>query len=248
MQVGGRSIEYTDTGPAPGPELLFLHEALGSVGLWKGFPAAVAASVGGRAVAYSRLGHGWSDPPPAPRAHDYLSREALDVVPEVRRRLGMDRPVIVGHSDGASIAIIHAGSGADVSGLVLIAPHVFVEEDAVGGVEAARARYETTDFRARLAAHHRDADALFDAWARIWTDPTFRSWNIESSLPGITAPVLVVQGAGDEYGTLAQVDAVAAGVSGRVERLVLDGCGHSPHLEEPSIVTEAVADFLRSGS
>jgi len=242
--VDGHALEYTDGGPASDPELVFLHEGLGSVGLWRSFPHDLAGRIAARAVVYSRHGYGRSDPLTAPRRPDYLHHEALVVLPEVRRLLGIDRPVLVGHSDGASIAVIHAGAGADVAALVLIAPHVFVEPRAVRGVESARRRFETTDLVGRMAAHHRDPVSTFLGWADVWTNPEFRAWNIEAFLSPITVPVLVIQGSDDGYGTIAQVEAVVSQVSGRVETLVVDGCGHAPHLESPAVVVDAVTAFV----
>lgn len=232
-----------DDGRAP---LVFLHEGLGSVGLWREFPREVREATGRRAMVYSRFGYGHSDPAKGPTTPDYMHHEALVVLPELLAVLGIDAPVFVGHSDGASIALIHVGSGSAASGLVLLAPHVFVEDESIAGVEAARDAFLTTDLPARLARHHDDAASTFWRWNEIWRAPEFRSWNIESSLPGVTAPVLLVQGRDDAYGTLRQLDAIEAGVRGPVGRTVLD-CGHSPHLERPTETLEAVKHFLEEG-
>src|SRR5579863_1351887 len=227
------------------PTLVFLHEGLGSLALWKDFPAELAAMVGAPALVYSRHGYGNSDPIAAPRAVDYMHREALESLPELLRALEIANPILIGHSDGASIALIHAGSGRwPVRALVLEAPHVFVEDLAVRSIEAAREIYRTTDLKQRLARYHADPDNAFWGWNDIWLDPEFRRWNIEASLPGVTAPVLAIQGADDEYGTLAQLDAIERGVRGPVERLVLAQCKHSPHRDQPRATLEAIAQFI----
>lgn len=228
-----------------GPPLVFLHEGLGSLELWRHFPAEVCAALGGvTAVTYSRHGYGRSSAVTEPRAVTYMHDEALIVLPALLARLGIERPLLVGHSDGASIAIIHAGSGHPVAGLVLIAPHVFVEEVGLEGIEAARVAYRDGDLRARLERHHDDVDSTFRGWNDIWLDPEFRSWNIEAYLPVISAPVLVVQGDRDRYGTLAHVDAIERGVAGPFERLVIADAGHAPHQQAGADVVAAIRRFV----
>ena len=225
--------------------LVFLHEGLGSIGLWRDFPQDVADATGRAVTVYSRFGYGWSDAFPWPRGPDYMHREALEALPELLDVLEIEQPVLVGHSDGASIALIYAGlSGRMVSSLVLLAPHVFVEDESVAGIEAARDAFRTTDLRERMARHHADPDATFGLWNDIWLSSAFRSWSIEDVLPSVTAPVLVVQGAEDQYGTVRQVDAIERGVAGPVERLLLEGCGHVPHLERGPETLAAVTHFL----
>jgi pimeloyl-ACP methyl ester carboxylesterase len=239
VEVPGGRVEYEDVpGDPDRPPLLFLHEGLGSVGLWRGFHQRVATATGCRAVAYSRLGHGWSDPPPAPRATGFMEAEAEVVVPALRAALGLDRPVLVGHSDGASIALLHAGV-ADVAGTVVMAPHVFAEPVGLRGVEAARRAFTEGDLRARLGRRHRDPDAAFHGWNDVWLSAEFRDWDIRPRLGAITGPVLGVQGTDDPYGTVAHVEAVRDRARGPVELLVLD-CGHAPHLERPEETTAAV--------
>lgn len=241
--VPGGRVEYQDLpgDPARAP-LLFLHDGLGSVGLWRGFPERIAAATGRRTVAYSRLGHGWSDPPPAPRTPRFMHEEAATVLPALRTALGLQRPVLVGHSDGGSIALLHAAA-APVSGLVVMAPHVFVEEAGLREIEAARRRFNGGDLRARMARHHRDPDAAFRNWNDVWLDPAFRSWDLRPQLPAITCPVLAVQGTADPYGTTAHVEAIRDTATGPVELLLLDA-GHSPHLEHPYTVAAALTRFL----
>jgi pimeloyl-ACP methyl ester carboxylesterase len=234
-------------GGATAAPLVFLHGGLGSIGLWRDFPEAVATATGRTAIVYSRLGYGRSDPTPRPWRPDYMHREALDSLPVLLDALDAERPVLIGHSDGASIALIYAGrSGKPVSGLVLLAPHVFVEPESIAGIEAARDAFLSTDLSDRMARHHDDPDATFWQWNRIWVSPEFRDWNIEDVLPAIQAPSLVVQGTADQYGTLSQVEAIERGSGGRVERLVLDGCGHSPQVERRTDTFEAVTHFVRS--
>jgi pimeloyl-ACP methyl ester carboxylesterase len=236
-------VEYRDhPGDADRAALLFLHEGLGSVGLWRGFPERVAGATGRRAVVYSRLGHGWSDPPATPRTPRFMHEEAATVVPALRERLGLDRPVLIGHSDGASIGLLHAAS-AEVRGLVVIAPHVFVEDRGLREIEAARDRFARGDLRPRMARHHRDPDAAFRNWNDVWLDPAFRYWDLRPELPAISCPVLAVQGTADPYGSPAHVESIRDTASGPVELLLLDG-GHAPHLEHPDVVTAAVTRFL----
>jgi pimeloyl-ACP methyl ester carboxylesterase len=228
------------------PALVFLHEGLGSAALWRGFPDDVRAACGSpSALVFSRHGYGRSAIVRESRTVDYMHREALDVLPALLAELHIDQPVLIGHSDGGSIALIHAGAGHPVAGLVLLAPHVFVEDETVAGIDAARTTYETTDLRERLARHHDDSDATFRGWNDIWLSPEFRAWNIEGCLAGVGAPALLIQGDADRFGTLAQLDAIERGTSGAVERLVVAGAGHSPHLDDPAQVVAAVAGFWR---
>ncbi|HZG92378.1 MAG TPA: alpha/beta hydrolase [Pseudonocardia sp.] len=240
VEVPGGRVEYQDVpGAADRPALLFLHEGLGSVGLWRGFPARVAAATGCRAVAYSRLGHGASDPPSAPRTARFMHDEAAVVVPALRAALGLPRPVLVGHSDGGSIALLHAAGPDPVAGLVVLAPHVIVEETGLRAIEQARKAFDHGDLRTRMARHHRDPDAAFRGWNDVWLSAGFRDWDLRPQLPGIDAPVLAVQGTADPYGSLVHVEAVRDAARGPVELLVLD-CGHAPHLERPEETTAAV--------
>ncbi|MGH7125124.1 MAG: alpha/beta fold hydrolase, partial [Stellaceae bacterium] len=227
------------------PALVFLHEGLGSVALWRDFPAKLAARTGASALVYSRRGYGKSDRLAAPRKPDYMHHEALMVLPALLSELGIAEPILVGHSDGASIALIHAGSRRwPVRALVLEAPHVFVEDVTVASIEQARDAYRTTDLPSRLARHHDDPDHAFWGWNDIWLDPAFRSWNIKEYLSSVRSPVLAIQGADDEYGTLAQLDAIERGVSGPLERLVLASCKHSPHRDQEGQTLDAMAGFV----
>ena len=224
------------------PTAVLLHEGLGSVGLWRGLPDTLHRMTGSRVLAFSRYGHGQSDPPTRPRTPTFMHEEALEVLPRVLQATGIENPVLVGHSDGASIAIIHA-SEHPVSGLVLMAPHVFVEQICVDAIGAIRETFASGGLRERMARHHRNPDAAFHGWCDVWLDPAFRDWNLEPLLPKVHAPTLVIQGRDDEYGTLGQVDAIERGVAGPFERLVVSG-GHSPHLDHPDEVPAAIAAFI----
>jgi pimeloyl-ACP methyl ester carboxylesterase len=242
VAVAGRAIETLDL---PGDEarraIVLLHEGLGSVGLWRDFPRSLHAATGRRLVAFSRHGHGRSEPPPRPRTPAFFHEEALSVLPKLFAQLGVDAPLLVGHSDGASIALIHAAHHP-VAGIALLAPHVFVEDVTVTEIQAARERYIDGDLRARMARHHDDVDAAFWGWSDVWLDPAFRGWSLEQEAGRVDCPALLIQGRDDPYGTLAQIDRIAARVRGPVERLVVPG-GHSPHLEAPDEVLAAVAAF-----
>ncbi len=230
----------------PEPALVFLHEGLGSIALWRTFPDDVRDATNGPAtLVYSRHGYGRSAVVPEPRPVTFMHHEADVVLPQLLDHFGVEAPVVIGHSDGASIALLYAGSGRRVAGLVLLAPHVFVEDCTVAGIEAARRAYESSGLRDRMARHHHDVDATFNGWADVWLSPAFRSWDITNRLAGITCPMLVVQGDADTYGTLAQLDAIEAGVSGPTQRLVVPGAGHSPQLDAPDTVLPAVATFVR---
>jgi pimeloyl-ACP methyl ester carboxylesterase len=232
------------------PALVMLHEGLGSVRLWRGLPEKLHDRTGARVLAFSRFGHGESDAPPRPRTPAFMHEEALETLPQVLRAAHIDEPpILVGHSDGASIALIYA-SEHPVAGLALLAPHVFVEQVCVDAIAQARETFESGGLRERMARHHRDPNAAFHGWCDVWLDPEFRDWNLEPLLPKIHAPAILVQGRDDEYGTLAQVDAIQRGVRGPVERLVVSG-GHSPHLEHPDEVPAAIGRFierLRAGA
>ena len=246
VEVTGGRLEVAST---PGddrlPTVVFLHEGLGSIDLWRGFPDAVTDLIGRPPrLVYSRHGYGRSAPAMMPRPVGYMHHEADDVLPELLDALGVERPLLVGHSDGASIALLHAGAGHPVAGVVCLAAHVFVEPESIDGVESARALFEATDMATRMGRYHDDAVATFRGWNDIWRSPEFRSWNIEERLPAITAPVLVVQGTDDQYGTVRQVEAIATGVSGPCEQLILDDAGHAPHLDAPDLVSAAIADFV----
>jgi pimeloyl-ACP methyl ester carboxylesterase len=240
--VDGLRIEAVEhPGDAGRRALVLLHEGLGSVGLWRAFPDALHEATGRRVIAFSRFGHGRSDPPRAPRTPAFFHEEALEVLPALLGELGARDPILVGHSDGGSIALIHAGRHP-VSGLVLMAPHVVVEDVTVEAIRATRREFEDGELHARMARHHDDPDAAFRGWCDVWLDPAFRDWSLEADAEAVHAPTLLIQGADDPYGSLDQLDRIEARVRGPVERLVVPG-GHSPHLDEPEAVVAAIADF-----
>ncbi|HWM86055.1 MAG TPA: alpha/beta hydrolase [Kofleriaceae bacterium] len=250
LAAGGHRLEAVWHGAAPGdaPTMVFLHEGLGSVSTWRDVPAELARITGCGALVYSRAGYGASDPVAPPRPLRYMHDEA-ELLPAVLDAAGVRRAILIGHSDGASIAILHAGSApAGLLGLVLEAPHVFVEEISVASIAAARDAYQGGDLRERLARHHRDVDGAFWGWNRAWLDPGFRAWNIEDCLPRIRVPILAIQGIDDPYGTLAQIDAVERGAPGPTERLILPDCGHAPHRDQRAATLEAIARFVRTAA
>jgi pimeloyl-ACP methyl ester carboxylesterase len=250
--AGGQRLEAEWRGPrqAGAPALVLLHEGLGSVSTWRDFPEALARATGLGVFAWSRAGYGKSDPVELPRPLDYMQREGRFVLPEVLDEAGIESALLVGHSDGASIAIVHAGSDGSsrVRGLALLAPHVFCEDVSVESIDKARVAYLETDLRERLQKHHGDnVDIAFWGWNRAWLDPAFRHWNIEEFLPAIDVPVTVVQGAADPYGTLRQVDAIERGVRGRFRRVILPGVGHDPAREARDETIAAIDELRRLG-
>jgi len=229
------------------PTLLLLHEGLGCVALWRDFPDRLAAAIGCEVVAYSRRGYGGSDPRPFPWPVTYMHDEA-DLLPRIVATLGLERVVALGHSDGASIAIIAAGSGRfpGLEALVLEAPHVFTEAHGLAEIRRAGEAYRHGDLRPRLARYHENVDTAFFGWHDAWTHPDFEAWNLEGFLPHIDVPVLLIQERDDPYGTEAQLDAIERGVAGPVRRLVLPGEGHAPHRRHPDEVIAAVDRLLAS--
>jgi pimeloyl-ACP methyl ester carboxylesterase len=242
ITVGGAFLEmrYWEGRELP---ILLLHEGLGSVSLWRDFPAQLATATGRKVIAWSRRGHGHSDALPTPRDLDYMHREA-DLIPKVLKACGIERAHLFGHSDGASIALLAAAAHpALIASLTLEAPHVFVEPVTLEGIAAAKTAYQTTDLRDRLARYHAEVDHTFWRWNDIWLDARFRGWNIESCLSALSAPTLLVQGLDDEYGTMEQLDRIQA-VLDDSKRLELEGCKHSPHRDRLDAVLPAVTHFL----
>ena len=256
-------------GPAEAPLIVFLHEGLGSVSMWRDWPQRLCAATGCRGLVYSRPGYGRSTPRAADErwAPDFMHRQAHEVLPALLAALDVrDPPWLFGHSDGGSIALLHAARHA-VAGLIVAAPHCFVEDLSISSIEAARRAYDEGDLRQRLARHHDDPDSAFRGWNGIWLDPAFRDWNIESALATITTPVLAVQGTDDEYGTLEQIRCIprrlpnklqahlpshlsphllihSASPSPQAQLLEIPACGHSPHRDQPQILCDAVASFM----
>jgi pimeloyl-ACP methyl ester carboxylesterase len=247
LNVAGKTLEFSHIHGTRGPAIVMLHEGLGSIGLWRELPQQLAQTTGCDVVVYSRYGNGFSDVLTEDRAVEYMHDEALVVLPELLQALGLRDVILFGHSDGASIALIYAGAGHTVRGIIAEAPHVFVEDLSVRSIALARERFEATDLRERLGRYHADVDRTFYGWNRIWLDSAFRSWNIESYLAGIYAPVFLVQGENDEYGTRAQLQAIRDGArDARVDELYVARSGHSPHRERADIVVPAIAAFVES--
>lgn len=228
--------------------IIFLHEGLGSISMWRDWPEQVCAATGCRGLVYSRYGYGRSTPRPLDeqRPVEYLHIQATDALPALRKALGIehDRPILYGHSDGGSIALLYAAMFPDaVRAIAVAAPHIFVEDVTLEGIRKAQEIYRSTDFPARLARHHIDSESVFRAWTDVWLSPAFRSWNIEAFLDDITCPVLAIQGINDEYGTLEQIRGIARRVSG-TQLLELPDCGHSPHRDQPQAVIDGLRRFL----
>jgi pimeloyl-ACP methyl ester carboxylesterase len=246
--AAGRSVAYEWIGEESGgkPALVFLHEGLGSIRQWRDFPAKVASATGCRALVYDRYGYGQSDVLAEPKRDvQFMHDEALIALPELLRSLGVENPLLIGHSDGASIALIHAGAGHAVRGVVAMAPHVFIEPLCLNSIVTAAEQFETTDFAEKLGRYHRDARKTFYGWADVWLDKNFKSWDIRDDyLPQVRCPVLAIQGYDDVYGTMAQLDELAARVRGPCELLKLKDCGHAPFREQPEKTLEAVVRFV----
>ncbi|MBI3150211.1 MAG: alpha/beta hydrolase [Betaproteobacteria bacterium] len=242
IRAGGHQLEVRRYEPVCSwgerPPLVMLHEGLGSVAMWRDFPQRLADATGCATVAYSRYGYGSSDPLRESRPVDFMHWEAQETLPELLAALGLVQPILFGHSDGGSIALIHAGSGHPVAGLILLAPHLFVEELSIASIAAAREAYAATDLRQRLARYHADVDGAFRGWNEIWLDPAFREWNIEDYLSRVACPILAIQGEDDEYGTPEQVRRIAARAPD-TDLLLLKDCRHSPHRDQPQAVLEA---------
>ncbi len=250
LGVDGRRLEYAWIGPRPGagPTLVFLHEGLGCTAMWGDFPERLARATGLSALVYSRLGYGKSDPCGLPRPARFMHDEGLIALPEVLAAAGVGEAILIGHSDGASIALIYAGEAErpGLRGLVLEAPHVFVEQVAIDSIAAIAESYRATDLRAKLARYHGDnTDGAFWGWNRAWLEPNFRDWNIEGYLASVKVPLLVIQGQDDEYGTVRQTEAITAQAGGPVETLLLPACGHAPHRDQADAALMSMARFVR---
>lgn len=247
LEAGGKRLDYACWGPPPteAPTLVLLHEGLGCVALWRDVPEKLAAATGFGVMAYSRAGYGQSDPADLPRPLDYMTREAVEVLPQVLDGLGVGRCVLVGHSDGATISAEYAGRVSDhrVRGLVLIAPHFFTEEAGLAEIAEARRAYVTSELKGRMAKYHRDPDNAFFGWNDAWLDEGFKRWNVGEVIDYWRIPCLVVQGSADQYGTLAQVREVETRSYAPVETAIIDGAHHAPHLEAQGETLAAIAGF-----
>jgi pimeloyl-ACP methyl ester carboxylesterase len=249
LTVGGDRLEIAWHGPAPkdAPTLVFLHQGLGCVAMWREFPAKLAAATGCGALVYSRLGYGRSDPCLLPRSMDYLHREGLAVLPELLRVAGIRKCVLIGHSDGGSIAIVYAGGtpAGPLCGLITEAAHVFCEELSIRSIEQTRETYLHGSLHQKLKRYHgTNTDCAFRGWSDAWLSPAFAAWNIEAYLPGIKVPFLAIQGEADEYGTPAQVEAIARRTGKGTEVMLLPDCGHSPHEDQEIATLEAMKHFI----
>ena len=249
LRVDDSDLEYRMIGPQPSkaPTIVMLHEGLGAAALWGDFPQALQAATGMGVFVYSRAGYGASSPVTLPRPLDYMSREALDVLPALLGAIGFQRGVLLGHSDGASIAAIYAGGSGDhrLRGVVLLAPHFIVEDVSVASIAAIRKTYETTDLRPKLARWHRNVDNAFYGWNDAWLDPDFRRWDISEYLAYIRVPIAILQGEADQYGTVRQVEIAQEECYCPVDVTLLPQSGHSPHREAPELTLATVSDFVR---
>jgi pimeloyl-ACP methyl ester carboxylesterase len=250
LHIGASDLEYRMIGPAPdqAPTIVMLHEGLGSAALWGDFPERLQAATGAGVFAYSRAGYGASSSVKLPRPLDYMHVEALDVLPKLLDAIGFRRGILLGHSDGASIAAIYAGAHQDhrVKGAALVAPHFIVEDISVASIAAIKQTYETTELRAKLARWHRDVDNAFYGWNGAWLDPQFRNWDISEYLAYIRVPVAILQGADDQYGTMRQVEIATEECYCPVEVVVIPKAGHSPHREAPEATLDAISEFANA--
>jgi pimeloyl-ACP methyl ester carboxylesterase len=247
VEARGKRLEAVAYGPTPerAPTIVMLHEGLGCVALWREFPQKLTAATGLGVFAYSRAGYGGSDPVDLPRPLDYMSREARFDLPAVLEAIGLERGILLGHSDGASIAAIYAGERSDqrIKGLILMAPHLFTEATGLASIAEARRAYETGDLRAKLAKYHAHVDCAFRGWNDAWLDPGFEAWNIEDAVGRWRVPALLIQGVDDQYGTLKQIRAIETRSPAPVESLILEDCRHAPQLDQPEATIEAIVQF-----
>jgi pimeloyl-ACP methyl ester carboxylesterase len=254
LDIGGTSLEYRWWGPPPedAPTLVLLHEGLGCVAIWRDFPARLAEATGCGVFAYSRQGYGGSSPCALPRPLSYLEDEARDVLPHVLDAIGVRRCVLIGHSDGGSIAGIYGGMFDDprIAGIAMMAPHFFTEDVAITGIAEAKGLYESTDLREKLKRLHGDnVDCAFRGWSESWLNPAWREWDISRYLPRIAVPVLALQGIDDHYGTEAQIDIVVercTAPAAPVTKVMIPNCGHAPHKEAPDETIEALVRFAKA--
>lgn len=248
LTAQNHKVEYTllqsATPVVQTPTIVMLHEGLGSIAMWKNFPQQVSDATGCEVLVYSRYGYGNSDPIEKDHDVDYQHIEALESLPDLLDQLEINKPILFGHSDGASIALIHAGgSNRELSGVIVMAPHVMVEDVSISGIMATKEAYLNTNFRDKLAKYHSNVDSAFFGWCNIWLHPEFLNWNIEQYLPSISCPVLAIQGIDDEYGTMEHLEIIKRKTN-NVELLKLTRCGHSPHKDHPDLVIKTVTDFI----
>ena len=248
VEAGGHRLEYewTGLGAVEAPVIVLLHQGLGSMGLWRDFPEHLHEAAGLRVLAYSRWGYGKSDPVKIfPRSARWM-HEGAEELASVLAALGVARPILFGHSDGATIALLHAAHRLPPAalGVIAMAPHVFLEREGIVSMAKARAAYEEGELRAKLARFHDDADSAFYGWNVTWLAPAMRGWSVEAELAGIGCPVTLIQGVSDEYGTPAQLEAIKTRTGGRAKVALLANCGHSPHIDQRAAVLDAVKRLL----
>ena len=249
LDVDGVSLEVKWLGLADSqmPVLVFLHEGLGCVALWRDFPEKLCQQLGLRGFVFSRQGYGASDPIPLPRPVEFMHHEGMETLPKVLDAAGIDETILIGHSDGGSISLINAGGVKDprVKAVITLAAHVFNEDITVKSIEEAKVAFETTNLRDRLAKYHGDnVDCAFWGWNGVWLNPDFKAWNIEEFLPGVDVPALILQGEDDQYGTPAQVEAIRTGIGDNASIQLIPDCKHSPHLEQPDTALTLIAGFV----
>ena len=247
IEINGVHLEFATFGtpPSEASTIVMLHEGLGSVSHWKNIPERLASETGFGVFVYSRAGYGQSSPIELPRPMDYMTREAIDVLPKVLDASGFQRGILLGHSDGATIAAIYAGTVKDlrVSGLVLIAPHFFAEDMGLVSIAEAKSAYRTGDLKERLQRHHKNVDNAFYGWNNAWLDPGFREWNVSEVIDRFRIPVLAIQGKDDRYGTLAQIEEIKNRACTQINVEILDNCGHAPYREQPEKFLKVVTEF-----
>lgn len=249
LKSNGKSLEYSCFGPSPdqATTILLLHEGLGCVALWRDFPAKLAKASGFGVMAYSRAGYGQSDPADLPRPLDYMTREAVDSLPQLIAAAGLQQIILLGHSDGASIAAIYGGSVEDhrVRGLILMAPHFFTEDMGLASIAEAKVAYENTNLSNRMSKYHNNPDNAFYGWNDSWLHADFKNWNITDVIDYIRVPVLAIQGREDQYGTTAQIEALKAQLYAPLETVLLENCQHTPFLEQPDLTLRSITNFCR---
>lgn len=251
LTASGKQLEYTWAYRAPvgeEPVLVFLHEGLGCIAMWRDFPTQMSAALDMPGLVYSRAGYGGSDPITLPRPITYQEDEAKDALNEILDALDIKRAILIGHSDGGTIALINAGCDETgrILGAVTMAAHVFNEQICIDGIKEALDVWNTTDLREKLKRHHgENVDVAFHGWNDTWQRDDYWHWNVEQYLPTIRCPLLVMQGMGDHYGSVAQVDAIIAGAGGFSQKLMLPECGHNPHVDQPEMTTNAIRTFIR---
>jgi pimeloyl-ACP methyl ester carboxylesterase len=248
LEIDGRKIEYSWFGNGNAHTLVFLHDGIGCLSLWRDFPARVAEATDSRAFVFSRFGYGLSDPVKLPRPVHFMHDEALQILPKIITAMEIENPILIGHSDGGSISLIYAAThyGKNVRALILEAPHVFVEELTAQSIFEAGEDYRKGTLRERLERHHgKNVDVAFWGWNQVWLNPAFRTWNIEEYLPNVKCPVLVIQGAQDNFGTIKQVETISKKCNS-VQTLILQDCKHTPHKEQPDATFTAVVNFIQS--